>query len=145
MVAEVNGKEVQHTEACQQCHPGLTDFNFTAKADYDGNGKAEGVQTEIKGLLDTVEKAIFAKAAAEKIDLKKAENYPYFAFPQGAKPSVELKGAIYNYRYVNGPMWGAEGKASAIHNFARSAGLLQVSYMKLTGKDIANADLLYSK
>jgi hypothetical protein len=63
--------------------------------------------------------------------------------PADAKPSLELKGAIYNYRYVNGVMWSGEGKSAAIHNFTRSAGLLQVSYLKLTGKPVPNADLLY--
>jgi hypothetical protein len=145
MVAEVDGKEVEHTEPCQQCHPGLTTFNFPAAADYDGNGKVEGVQTEVKGLLDLTQKAILDKAKAEKIDLKTQEGHPYFVFPQDAKPSLELKGAIYNFRYVNGVMWTGEGNAAAIHNFDRSVGLLQVSIMKLTGKDVPNATLLYTK
>jgi hypothetical protein len=38
--------------ACAPCHGVLTDFNdIRASADYDGNGKIEGFQTEVKGLL----------------------------------------------------------------------------------------------
>ena len=97
------------------------------------------------GLLDMLQGAILDKAKAEGIDLKTQDDFPYFVFPQDAKPSLELKGAIYNFRYVNGVMWTGEGKASTIHNFDRSVGLLQVSYMKLTGKDVPNATLLYSR
>jgi len=56
-----------------------------------------------------------------------------------------VKGAIYNYRYVNGVMPSGDGQAAAIHNFNRAVGLLQASIMKLTGKDVPNATLLYSK
>jgi predicted CXXCH cytochrome family protein len=145
MVAEVDGKEVEHTAPCQQCHPGVTTFNFTADADADGNGKIEGVQTEVKGLLDMLQAAILAKAKAENIDLKTQQDYPYFVIPADAKLSLELKGAIYNFRYVNGVMWDGAGKAAAIHNFERSVGLLQVSYTKVTGKDVPGATLLYTK
>jgi hypothetical protein len=42
--------------------------------------------------------------------------------------------------------WTSVHLNAAIHNFDRSVGLLQqVSYAKLTGKDIPNATLLYSK
>jgi hypothetical protein len=142
MVSEVDGKAVEHTAPCQQCHPGLTTFNFPTDVDVDGNGKKEGVQTEVKGLLAMVKKEIEAKAKAEKIDLKVQDEHPYFVFPKDAKPSLELKGAIYNFRYVNGVMWDGEGKAAAIHNFDRSVGLLQLSYFKLTGKQVPNADLI---
>jgi hypothetical protein len=144
MVAEDNGKEVEHVEVCQQCHPGVTTFNFKASADYDGNGKVEGVQTEVKGLLDQTWKAIETKAAAEKLDLKKVESYPYYTMAKDAKPSTDLKAAIYNFRYVNGIMWGGDGKGAAIHNFDRSAGILQLTIAKLSGKDLPNATLLYT-
>ncbi len=147
MVAETkDGKTVEHVDACQQCHPGVTDFNFKASADYDGNGKADGVQTEVKGLLDLTWKAIVAKAQAEKITLTKVDGYPYYTVaPKDAKMSTDLKAAIYNYRYVNGIMWGGNGKASSIHNFQRSVALLQLTIAKLSGKDLPNATILYEK
>jgi hypothetical protein len=90
-----------------------------------------------------VKGAILDKAKAEGIDMKTQDDYPYLVFPADSKLSLELKGAIYNLRYVTGVMWTGDGKAATIHNFDRSVGLLQVSYMKLTGKDVPNAALLY--
>lgn len=42
---------IELTSACQSCHLTLTEFNRTARADYDGDGSVEGVQDEISGLL----------------------------------------------------------------------------------------------
>jgi hypothetical protein len=142
--------KTQSVAVCQQCHPGIKDFNFTAGGDFDGSGKADGVQTEVKSLLDKTWAAVVAKAKAEKIDIKKVESYPYYTMTstdpavKTAKPSTELKAAIYNFRYVNGIMWGGAGKSAAIHNFERSVGLLQVTIEKLTGAPIKNAELLYT-
>ncbi|MBI4759333.1 MAG: hypothetical protein HY783_10125, partial [Chloroflexi bacterium] len=47
----------QYTEPCQACHAGIKTFNILAKADYDGNGKVEGVQDEVAGLLKVLKKA----------------------------------------------------------------------------------------
>ncbi len=133
-----------YTAACKTCHPNVKDsFNFTAKADYDGNGKVEGVQTEVKGLLDVLYKEILAKGVT-----KRQAGYPYFNMPATADDKV--KNAIYNFRTVYGVMWGADsegnqGKAQAIHNFQRSVELLQLSYKDLTGKDVPNATLITAK
>ena len=43
------------TAVCTGCHGEVADFNdVQAFYDYDRNGKIEGVQTEIQGLLDQV-------------------------------------------------------------------------------------------
>lgn len=135
---------------CQQCHPGVKDFNFTADGDFDGNGKPDGVQTEVKSLLDKTWTAIVAKAKTEKIDIKKQDGYPYYVMTstdpavKKAAPSTDLKAAIYNFRYVNGIMWAGDGKSAAIHNFERSVGLLQLTIEKLSGKPLDKAELLYT-
>lgn len=109
---------------------------------YDGNGKVEGVQDEVKGLLDQVYKAL-TDAGVKQVDT----GYPYMTLPQNA--SDKIKNAVYNYRTVYGTMWGVgedgkptpgnQGKAQAIHNFKRAVMLLQLSYKDLTGKDVPNA------
>lgn len=38
MVTEENGTKVELTAPCQQCHPGLTTFDFTAPALYSKTG-----------------------------------------------------------------------------------------------------------
>jgi hypothetical protein len=117
--------------ACKSCHGDVKDFNLKAKADYDGNGKVEGVQDEVKGLLNVVWKSLEAKGAK-----KIATGYPYATLP--ANPDASIKGAWYNFRYVYGVMWGAggegnQGAAAAVHNLKRSVALLQLSIKDLNG------------
>ncbi|MBI4671221.1 MAG: hypothetical protein HY741_06080 [Chloroflexi bacterium] len=134
-----------YTGACKSCHQDIADFNFKAKADYDGNGKVEGVQTEVKGLLDVLWKALEAKGV-KKVDT----GYPYGTLPKGADGQTDDKidNAWYNFRTVYGVMWGEEtgngneGKAQAMHNFKRAVMLLQLSYKDLTGKDVPGATLM---
>ncbi len=125
----------QYTAACQSCHAGIKDFNIPAKADYDGNGKTEGVQTEVAGLLKTLEKAI------NDSGIKSQKGNPYFDPDALAKANEKQKNAIYNYRFVRG-LEGSDGKANAIHNFKRSVMLLQLAYKDLTGKDVPGATLM---
>ncbi|MCL5025838.1 MAG: hypothetical protein M1531_05000 [Chloroflexi bacterium] len=125
----------QYTAACQSCHPGLKDFNLMAKADYDGNGKVEPVQTEVAGLLTVLQKAIGDSG------VKPVKGHPYFDQADVAKANEKQKNAIYNYLFVRG-LEGSDGKASAIHNFKRSVMLLQLSYKDLTGKDVPSATLM---
>ena len=135
-MVSADGK-VENIAACKSCHADMTAFNLTAKADYDGNGKVEGVQDEIKGLLALVKDQLTAKG------VKATDSYPYFANPPN--PSTEIKGAEYNYRFVIGVIPTGEGAAAAIHNFQRSVALLQISYAKLSGQDVPNATILYTK
>ena len=124
-----------YVAACQTCHAGVQDFNFQAKADYDGNGKAETVQQEVAGLLTTLQNAISDSG------IKPIQGNPYFDADALAKANEKQKNAVYNYRFVRGPE-GADGKASAIHNFKRSVTLLQLSFKDLTGNDVPNATLM---
>lgn len=135
----------EYTASCTACHQDLTEFNMEAKADYDGNGKVEGVQDEVLGLLNVLQKALEDKG------VKKVETgYPYAILPKGADGQVDDKidNAWYNFRTVYGVMWGEEtgdgnqGKAQAIHNFKRAVSLLQLSYKDLTGEDVPGAKLM---
>ncbi len=128
--------KLEYGAACKSCHGDIKDFNMKAKADYDGNGKVEGVQDEVKGLLNVLWKGLEAKG------LKKVDTgYPYATVPKNADGSTDPKiaNAWYNFRYVYGVMWGAEtgnggeGKAAAVHNFKRSVSLLQLSIKDLMG------------
>lgn len=123
--------KTDYTAACQSCHGTITNFNMKAKADYDGNGKVEGVQDEMKGMLNKLWSQLEAKGFK-----KQQAGYPYATTP--ANMDASLKGAWYNFRYVYGVMWstgseGNQGAAAAIHNFKRSAALLQLSIKDLNG------------
>lgn len=137
--------KVQNVAACQTCHQGATTFDMPAKADYDGNGKVEGVQGEVKGLLNVLWTAL-ADKGVKKIDT----GYPYATLPKDANGQTDDKidNAWYNFRTVYGVMWGSEtgngneGKAQAVHNFKRAVELLQLSYKDLTGNDVPGATLM---
>ena len=126
--------KTDYTAACKSCHGTVPDFNMKAKADYDGNGKVEGDQDEIKGLLNATWSALEAKGFK-----KVATGYPYATVPSDA--SASLKNAWYNFRYVYGVMWGTaadgspslgnQGAAASVHNFKRSCALLQLSLKDL--------------
>ncbi len=128
--------KLDYGAACKSCHGDVKDFNLKAKADYDGNGKIEGVQDEVKGLLNALWSGLEAKGLK-----KQASGYPYATVPKNADGTTDPKiaNAWYNFRYVYGVMWGTEtgnggeGKAAAIHNFKRTVSLLQLSIKDLTG------------
>ena len=120
--------------SCKSCHGDVKDFNLKSKADYDGNGKVEGVQDEVKGLLNLL------LAEFDKAGIKKQDAYPYFT--NLATATEKQKNAMYNFRQVYGVMWTGEGKAAAIHNFKRSVALLQASYEDLTGKPVPGATIM---
>ncbi len=135
----------ENTAACKTCHGDVKDFDLPAKADYDGNGKTEGVQEEVAGLLNVLWKALQDKG------LKKVDTgYPYATLPKDSSGNIDPKiaNAWYNFRTVYGVMWGTDtgngnqGKGAAIHNFQRSVALLQLAYKDLTGQDVPNATIL---
>ncbi len=128
-----DGKTV-YVASCVSCHKDIKDFNIASKADYDGNGKVEGVQTEVKGLLNLI------WAEFEKAGFKKLDGNPYIT--DIAKLTDKQEQAWYNFRLVYGVIWTNEGQASAIHNFKRSVNLLQLSYKDLTGKDVPGATVM---
>ena len=137
MATEVDGKPVELVAACQSCHPGLTSFDIPAEDDLDGNGKVESVQTELKGLKEAVKKAVLAADKNFTFDDKAGTFVPAKDL-DFTKVKAEVKGAIYNWAFCN-------TGGAAVHNLAYCAGLLQASVEKLTGKALANADLMYSK
>jgi hypothetical protein len=118
--------DVEHVDACQQaCHPGLKTFDRTAKADYDGDGVVEGVQTEIKGLLAALAE-VLPKDAAGNVSI-----------PNDLKlTTLEQRMAAYNYRLVKYD--GSFG----IHNTAYAVNLLRTTYQQFTGKKLLGADAL---
>jgi hypothetical protein len=63
-------------------------------------------------------------------------NYPYATFPDGADEN--LKGAIWNWKIGSDIV-----KFGGVqHNYKALVGLLQLSYEKLTGSPVPNAEIL---
>lgn len=112
--------------ACQGCHTGLTTLNRPAGGDYDGDGALEGVQDEVRGLLDAVLGALQAKGAVQ------LSGYPYWNITAVAVADrIVVKNSIWNWEFVDNS--GDLG----VKNTGYAVGLLQVSYIQLTGAPLA--------
>jgi hypothetical protein len=103
----------QPVTVCKQCHGEIEDFDgVQAKYDYDGNGKIEGVQTEVKGLLARL-KAILPidSQTGDVITMKKDS--------LAVKNRPDLVEAIWNYWFVT------KDGSYGVHNSAYAVALLQ--------------------
>jgi formate-dependent nitrite reductase cytochrome c552 subunit len=95
------------------CHDGnVTTLDILAAADFDGDGTTEGIQSEIHGLLDSLEALLFA---AGFIDVS---GHPIDEVDIGDSDSA---GALYNWLFVS------EDRSFGVHNTDYAAGLLQSS------------------
>lgn len=112
--------------ACKTCHGDVKSFEFQAKADYDGNGKAETIQHEVEGLMELVA-AQLPKDPATWTNNK-------------ALNTEGKRGAAYNYLFVE------RDRSEGVHNLLYAVSLLQASYKEVTDKDVPNATLvIYQK
>jgi hypothetical protein len=130
---EDNGFE-NVVNACVSCHDGLDVLNRTANGDFDGNGTIEGVQDETRGLLTILQAALVSFGAVD------VGHYPYWTYGDlEGEALTSAKNAAWNYQYV------LEDASFGIHNTRYLIGLAQLSYNDLTGVDVPNADLVYTK
>jgi hypothetical protein len=126
---------VADTTPCKQCHPQAsgTDFNFPAKADYDGNGKTEGIQTEVKGLVAAVTSAAEQQMQGGKLTDQEGQivfkKNDATVTPMPQKVYV----AAYNVTLVN------NDRSFGIHNPRFIVDLLQQTYQELTGSPLKGA------
>jgi hypothetical protein len=104
--------DVHVTGACTECHGEIETFDLK-RQDYDGNGIIEGVQTEVKHLLDKLAMLL----------------PPYGSTtitPTSAYTKPERK-ALYNHLFV------LEDGSYGVHNVSYAVGLLKASIADLTG------------
>jgi hypothetical protein len=128
MVSPVDGTE--NVATCQQCHTDLTSLDFAASGDHDGDGSVETHEAEIEGLVTLLQGEL------ESRGVMFLPNYPYATFPDGADEN--LKGAIWNWKIGSDIV-----KFGGVqHNYKALVGLLQLSYEKLTGSPVPNAEIL---
>jgi hypothetical protein len=112
-------EEINVDNACNRsgCHDGLADYDRPASGDFDWNGLTEGVQTEVKGLLDSLD-----------VLLKNEGLLVYYEEDDAWEPpddyevaDGDLAGALYNYLFVE------ESGSEGIHNTKYAVKLLQNS------------------
>ncbi|UCD64820.1 MAG: hypothetical protein JSW34_05135 [Candidatus Zixiibacteriota bacterium] len=115
--------------AASSCHgEDVEEYDFLADADYDNDGTVEGYQTEIHGMLDSLEVLLEIQGVLD----------------EGSQFSTtiadaNLAGALYNWVFIE------EDQSSGIHNFNYARSLLEasidyVSQMPVPAKAVAVND-----
>ncbi len=105
---------VHLTGSCVGCHGNIDSFDFK-RQDYDGDGIVDGVQTEVKHLLDKLA-LLLPPVGTPKTSLNITATW--------TKPQLK---AAYNYQFV------LEDGSFGVHNLAYAIGLLKASIADLTG------------
>jgi hypothetical protein len=114
------GQRRDLTEACQNCHPGISSFADIKGSDYNMNGVIEPFQDEVQGLLTMLAEAL-PPVGQSTINWQEIDN-----------DNLEMKGAYWNYRYVY------YDHSLGIHNPKYVVALLQRSITALTGIEFEN-------
>lgn len=119
MTYENGTNSVHAVGACVECHGEIESFDF-ARQDYNGDGVVEGVQTEVRRLMDKL--ALLLPPVGVPKDNISIDN----------KWTRQQLRAGYNYLFV----W--EDGSYGVHNLSYAVGLLKASIADLTGD--ANED-----
>ncbi len=111
LVDTTGGVDKDIVSGCVPCHGNITSFDdIQASSDLDGNGKIEGVQTEVEGMLADLAELLPKDASGNVVsrmsDSLKIKN----------KPNV-VKG-IYTYYFVS------EDKSMGVHNAKYTIGII---------------------
>lgn len=99
--------------SCKECHGGNIATFDLVRQDYDMNGVIEGVQTEVKGLLDRLGRLL---PPYDNPDVVVTSAY-----------TVQQRRAAYNYKFVK------DDGSYGVHNAAYAVNLLKASIADLTG------------
>jgi hypothetical protein len=102
--------DVDLVAACTQCHGPITTFNFP-KADYNGDGLVEGVQTEVQHLLDELAMLL----------------------PPLDQPTISINSSWTEQQLQAGFNWEFvhEDGSLGVHNLTYAVGLLKASIADL--------------
>ncbi|MGE5401904.1 MAG: ammonia-forming cytochrome c nitrite reductase subunit c552 [Ignavibacteriales bacterium] len=118
------GQEKDLIEVCQKCHgSSITKFNDIKGQDYDGNGKVEGVQTEVTNMMNLLKAKLPINAATGDVTDAMADSLAIKNKPQVVK-------AIYNYLFVK------SDKSMGIHNTKYTVALLKAALAAVSGTDV---------
>jgi len=116
-------------QSCQGCHSGLDTFDRPQTKDYDDNGEAEGIQTEISGCLDILKEAILAAPTSTGAVITYNEDGTFSIDDGDLDPvdDLDLLRAMFDHNYVN------FDASRGIHNTKYALQLIQNAYVALTG------------
>ena len=122
LIDTTGGVDKDIVSGCVPCHGPITSFDdIQASSDLDGNGKVEGLQTEIEGMLanlaDLLPKDASGNVVSRMSDSLKVKN----------KPNVVA--GIYTYYFVE------EDKSMGVHNAKYTIGIISEA-MKALGSAV---------
>ena len=115
--------EVDKVDICNQCHGGITSFNFPVQ-DYDGNGVIEGVQTEVQNLLNKLSTLLPNSSGVVDGTVKSSLSVK-------TNWTTAQLNAAYNWQFV------ANDGSLGVHNAPFATGILKASIADLTGVSVA--------
>ncbi len=121
---------VDNMAACTSCHPEYStsfeavQFSYNGTTDLDGDGASEGLQEEVRGLL---EKTAMLLPPLDDTDINTIDSTWTLAQAQ----------AYYNYDVI------LEDKSFGIHNPALAVSLLMTGIDEIEGNTPADMDLFY--
>ncbi len=110
--------ELENITGCNDenysCHGGdIDDLDHVAEADFDWNGDIEGIQTEVHGLLDSLQVLLINAGLIEEDD---GEIHPV---DDRFVTTADSVGALYNWLFVE------EDRSVGVHNTDYAVGLLR--------------------
>ncbi|MBN2328624.1 MAG: hypothetical protein JXR73_15890 [Candidatus Omnitrophica bacterium] len=114
-----------YRNACLPCHLTMTSVDrvMAGGQDYDGNGRVEGIQTEVRGLLMRIAQRLQERYPDIAVEDDFELDIPALLFNQF---SFAEKAVIYNYRLM------ARDGSFGVHNGRFTVEVLQRSYAALT-------------
>ena len=114
LVDTTGGVDKDIVSGCVPCHGPITSFDdVMASSDFDGNGKVEGVQTEIEGMLNNL-----ASYLPKDKNGNVNNRFVTSADSAGVKNKPNIVKGIYTYYFVE------EDKSMGVHNTKYTVALL---------------------
>jgi mono/diheme cytochrome c family protein len=120
VAGEFKGQRVENLGACTACHTGLKTFNRPVATDYDGDGKIEGIQDEVTGLLAQLAKVLPQDPATKDVIASGITT---------TNTTEAQRKALWNYWLIRND--GSKG----VHNPRFAVDLLSITYRQFTGKE----------
>jgi len=116
---------VELTGVCSKCHGDVDTFNMP-KADYNGDGIIEGIQTEVAKLKDKLSTLLPGSAYKTNPADYVADGLVKTSISEKTNWPAKFLKAAYNWRFVN------RDNSYGIHNPSYTIGLLKASIADLT-------------
>ncbi len=123
-------------EACEPCHGAISEFeDIIAKEDFDGDGFVEGIQDEVRGLMEKLVETIIDASKDNTARQAFIDNYGSAIINKDIS-TEEQRAAEYNRAFVE--FDGSTG----IHNATYAIQLLQRSILSLDPDGLETAAML---